>query len=70
MNLTYLWCRRRAVLVGSTNPVKLNATKQAFAQCFPDKVFEFETCEVESGVSDQPMSDEEARQGNVMYLFY
>lgn len=58
-----LFCRKNAVLVGSTNPVKLNATKQAFRECFGSEDFLFYTLKAKSLVSDQPMSDEETKRG-------
>ena len=51
------------VVVASRNPVKVAATRQAFETQFPDATLEMISVDVESGVSDQPASDEEARQG-------
>lgn len=51
------------VAVGSTNPVKINATKQAFAKVWPKKKWEIVGVEVGSGVSSQPLSDEESLKG-------
>ncbi len=51
------------VAVGSTNPVKINAAKQAFKKVWPKKIWEIVGVEVESGVSNQPMSDEESIKG-------
>ncbi len=49
------------VFVGSTNPVKVNAVKLALAEKYPEvQVIGYE---VESGVSAQPMTDEETRTG-------
>ena len=45
--------------------MKLNATKEAFAQCFPNNNFEFFSCKAESGVTDQPMSDKETKEGRL-----
>lgn len=49
------------VAVGSKNPAKVNAVKEAF------KVYPYEiiSIDVDSGVSDQPMSDEETIKGAV-----
>lgn len=55
----------KKVTVSSTNPVKINATKSAFEKMFPEEQFEFEGVKVESGVSDQPMTDEETRKGAI-----
>jgi len=49
------------VIVASGNPVKINATKAEFSTFFDDVTVE--SCEVESGVSDQPMSDAETLKG-------
>lgn len=51
------------VAIGSKNPVKIAAVKEAFEKIWPDKEFSFEGIEVASGVSDQPMSDEESIKG-------
>lgn len=48
------------VAIGSKNPVKINAVKEAFRLVWPEKRFTFEAIELPSGVSDQPMSDEES----------
>ncbi|MBT2683976.1 DUF84 family protein [Bacillus sp. ISL-37] len=49
------------VAVGSKNPAKINAVKEAF------KEYEYEiiSFDAESGVSEQPMSDEETIKGAV-----
>ncbi|CEJ90655.1 hypothetical protein VHEMI06423 [[Torrubiella] hemipterigena] len=51
------------VVVASKNPVKLAATKEAFARVFPTATFQYETLSVPSGVPDQPFSDRETLQG-------
>lgn len=51
------------VAVGSKNPVKIEAVKQAFEKVFPDETWEVIGIEVVSGVSDQPMSDKESIRG-------
>ncbi|NTU46655.1 inosine/xanthosine triphosphatase [Candidatus Roizmanbacteria bacterium] len=55
--------KTKLVAVGSTNPVKIEATKQAFEAVFPDVKWECKGVSVVSGVSDQPLSDEVAIQG-------
>lgn len=47
--------------VASKNPVKINAVANAIKEFFPKSIVE--GLEVESGVSAQPMSDEETKQG-------
>lgn len=51
------------VAVGSKNPVKIAAVKEAFEKVFPEEQWEVEGIEVSSGVPDQPMSDEESITG-------
>lgn len=53
----------KKIIVASKNPVKLNATKEAFVRMFPDKEFEVEGMNADSGVSEQPLSDKETYQG-------
>ena len=53
----------KKVVVGSKNPVKLEATKEAFGIIFPDDEFEFIACSAESGVSDQPFGSDETKLG-------
>lgn len=49
------------VAVGSENPVKIQAVAEAFEKVWPKKKFEVIGTKVPSGVSDQPMSDEESK---------
>ena len=51
------------IVVTSHNPVKIQAVRQAFKSQFPKHEFELIPLGVDSGVSDQPMSDKETRQG-------
>lgn len=51
------------IAVGSTNPVKVAAVKDALADLIPD--LEVQGFEVSSGVADQPFSEEETRQGTL-----
>ena len=51
------------IVVASQNPVKVEATHAAFAALLPDVDLEMVSVAVESGVSDQPLSDAETRQG-------
>lgn len=50
------------VIVASKNPAKIEAVRTAFLQAFPTTIL-VEGVSVPSGVSDQPMSDEETRRG-------
>ena len=51
------------VSIGSTNPVKIEAVRDAFTKVWPHKKFKFIPVKVESGVSKQPMSDLECIEG-------
>lgn len=51
------------VAVGSENPVKLAAVREAFQAVWPETSWEVEAVKVGSGVSKQPLSDEEAIRG-------
>jgi inosine/xanthosine triphosphatase len=49
------------IIVGSQNPVKLNAVRSVFKPVYPDAAFS--SLDVQSGVSDQPWGNAETRQG-------
>ena len=51
------------IAVGSKNPVKIASATAGFQAMFPDKSFSAEGFDVASGVSDQPMTSQETRQG-------
>ncbi|MBI1282379.1 MAG: non-canonical purine NTP phosphatase [Anaerolineaceae bacterium] len=51
------------LIVASTNPVKIQSALHGFRLMFPDQIVTTEGVSVPSGVSDQPMSDEETLQG-------
>eukprot|EP00285_Hemiselmis_virescens_P013921 CAMPEP_0173402128 /NCGR_PEP_ID=MMETSP1356-20130122/53024_1 /TAXON_ID=77927 ORGANISM="Hemiselmis virescens, Strain PCC157" /NCGR_SAMPLE_ID=MMETSP1356 /ASSEMBLY_ACC=CAM_ASM_000847 /LENGTH=96 /DNA_ID=CAMNT_0014362413 /DNA_START=28 /DNA_END=315 /DNA_ORIENTATION=+ len=51
--------------VASTNPVKVNAAKQSLSQCFPSTEVTVIGHKIPSGVSDQPMTDAETKQGAI-----
>lgn len=51
------------VAVGSKNPVKIKSVQLAFEQIFPNEGWEFLGVDANSGISDQPMSDEECILG-------
>lgn len=51
------------VAVGSLNPVKINAVKNAFKLVWPKKKIDVYGVDVRSGVSAQPMSDAESIKG-------
>jgi inosine/xanthosine triphosphatase len=52
----------KKVVVASKNPVKIESTRRAFVQMMPDE-FEFVGIDVESGVSAQPMTNDETFNG-------
>jgi inosine/xanthosine triphosphatase len=51
------------VVVASRNPVKIAAAQRAFSAQFPDQGIEVWPVEVDSGVNEQPRSDDETRTG-------
>jgi inosine/xanthosine triphosphatase len=51
------------VAIGTKNPAKIAAVEQAFKKVWPDRDFDFIGVEVVSGISDQPMTDEESIKG-------
>lgn len=51
------------LFVGSTNPVKVNAVTIAASETWPESLVT--GFEVPSGISEQPMSDDETRRGAV-----
>ena len=53
----------KSIVVASTNPVKIQAALDGFRALFPDETFTAQGVSVPSGVSDQPMSDEETLMG-------
>lgn len=53
----------KKVIVASKNPVKIQATENAFRKLFPNTQFELTGAAAPSGVSDQPMSSIETLIG-------
>lgn len=53
----------KKIVVASLNPVKAEAVLGAFVRLFPGEDFTVETVSVPSGVSVQPMTDQETCQG-------
>lgn len=51
------------IVICSTNPVKIAASKAAFEAVFPDAVRQFISVNVASEVNEQPGSDNESRRG-------
>ncbi|OGJ37607.1 MAG: hypothetical protein A2383_02975 [Candidatus Pacebacteria bacterium RIFOXYB1_FULL_39_46] len=51
------------IFVGSTNPVKINATSNAASETWPEVVVR--GLSIESGVAEQPRSDQETKQGAI-----
>lgn len=49
------------VVVGSTNPVKINAVSDAFKQYYPE--YEIVGQKVSSGIAEQPLGEEETLRG-------
>ncbi len=53
----------KKVIVGSKNPVKIEAVKLAFEKMFPNENFEVSGISIPSNVSNQPMTSEETYTG-------
>lgn len=53
----------KKIIVASKNPVKIEAALKGFQEMFPESIFEAEGIAASSGVSNQPMGDEETYQG-------
>ncbi len=53
----------KKIIVASTNPVKVSCTKEAFEKVFPDEFFDVVGVDAPSGVTDQPMTEEETLMG-------
>jgi inosine/xanthosine triphosphatase len=53
----------KKIIVASTNPAKIKAAIDGFSRMFPEEDFMAEGVTVDSGVNDQPMSDQETFQG-------
>ena len=56
------------IVVGSKNPVKVNAIKTAFETYFPEKDIQCRGMHAPSMVSEQPMTSRETRDGTVNRL--
>ncbi|KAM7453912.1 hypothetical protein BLSTO_05335 [Blastocystis sp. subtype 1] len=56
---------QKTVIVASTNPCKVEACRLAFEKVFTEDSFQFIPMASKSGVSDQPFSEEETRQGAI-----
>lgn len=63
-------CKKIKVLVGSNNPVKVNAANVAISQLFPDLEIECAGMHAPSKVPDQPMTDKETREGAINRVKY
>nr|MBP9820166.1 DUF84 family protein [Candidatus Woesebacteria bacterium] len=54
----------KKIVVGSKNPTKLTAVKEAFLIVLPEEpTFVFKMLDAPSGVNEQPLQEEEAIQG-------
>jgi len=51
------------IVVSSSNPAKINATLSGFQQMLPNEVFEIKGITVETGVSNQPLTEKETFTG-------
>ena len=55
--------KNNLILVGSSNPTKVNSVSQAFSFVYPNIEFEVLGKPVKSGVSNQPMGEDETLMG-------
>jgi inosine/xanthosine triphosphatase len=55
----------KQIIVASTNPVKITASLNGFTKMFPSGHFSVKGVPIRSGVSEQPMTEEETFQGAV-----
>ena len=53
----------KTLILASHNPVKAEAVEKGFQRVFPGEGFRIQPVNVESGVSDQPMTDQATREG-------
>lgn len=54
----------KTVYIGSENPVKIECTRKGFKEIFNDSIeYQFIGKSVDSGISDQPMTNDETLQG-------
>ena len=53
------------IALGSTNPAKISAAKIGFGKVFPNEKIKVLGINVKSGISNQPMSDEESIKGAI-----
>lgn len=58
------------VIVGSTNPVKIQASTYAVSQLFPHAQVNCQGCNAPSGVPEQPMTQEDTLQGAINRVEY
>jgi inosine/xanthosine triphosphatase len=58
------------IVVGSQNPVKINAAKSAFSQVFSGDKIQCEAASAPSGVADQPMTSQATREGAISRVKY
>jgi inosine/xanthosine triphosphatase len=59
-----------SILVGSTNPVKINAAKTAIAQYFPEAIIQCSGMHAPSLVPEQPMTEAQTRLGAINRALY
>ena len=58
------------IVIGSKNPVKINAIKTAISDVFPLETVECVAVNAPSSVADQPMTAEETQQGAINRVKY
>lgn len=58
------------IIVGSTNPVKINAAQSTIATFYPDATIQCQGIHAPSLVADQPMTEQETKQGAINRIKY
>jgi inosine/xanthosine triphosphatase len=58
------------ILIGSRNPVKIDAVRNALTPLFPDHQLECIGMDAPSGVPEQPMTASQTRQGAINRVLY
>lgn len=51
------------IIIGSKNPVKINAAKHIFARYFPEHIIECKGVHAPSNVPEQPLGEDQTHQG-------
>lgn len=69
-NITFMQQKTFNIVIGSKNPVKINAALSAMTQLFPEATINAQGIDAPSGVPAQPMTDSDTRQGAINRVRY